>query len=257
MGPALSRDRAGPVLPDGNNGASKPKRFSNKEHKIMKRYLSSFVFKTKSTEMHRQIASCHWDQVFNAHNANKPGDSRQQTTGRVTELYDVFYALLENQSPELKHVFRSSMQVRGKVLVHISIGMRTLLSSDKLLERISILTQTHRRFGVKVEYYNAVGEALIQAIKVTSGELWTSDIENAWQRLFSHSSVILIADQLQSERTKRVEKSRSFLGKAGPSVAMFKGEVRRKSRIFSSNLYSSIHRNSMRDGTQSTTISTD
>lgn len=242
-------------------------KFSRKHQDIMQRYLPSFVFETKSTATHQQIVSSYWDTVFKtqetARTSSEVKTLYQQTNTKITVLYDIFYSLLEDQSPELKHVFRSSMQVRGKVLVHISIGMRSMLSCDNMMDRIRALTQTHRRFGVKIEYYNAVGQALIRALEATSDEHWSAEVKDAWERLFSHSSVILIADQLKTEKkTEHQEATRlHWAGSAKPlhrsSLLAALGDPRRNSKVLSGQVYEVQPKHSIRELTQSTTIATD
>ncbi|EGZ11109.1 hypothetical protein PHYSODRAFT_361745 [Phytophthora sojae] len=214
------------------------KKFSYSEVRLMKQYLPSFVYYEKSTEKHRQIAAQHWERVFNAapprknsmtptdtpSGANKePKHLNKAQNSKITELYDVFYAYLEEHGGDLKHVFRSSMHVRGRVLVHISAGMRTMLASDNITDKIAALTKTHRRFGVKPEHYDCVERGLIHAMERTSGENWSPEIDDAWRRMFSHSSVILIRSQRKDERQNakefaRLAKAKGRLSNGGVST---------------------------------------
>jgi hypothetical protein len=116
------------------------------------------------------------------------------------------------------------MHVRGRVLVHISAGMRTMLASDNITDKILALTKTHRRFGVKLEHYDCVGRGLLHAMERTSGENWSPEIDDAWRRMFSHSSVILIRMQKKDEHHNarafaRQAKERERLAKAGVGSA--------------------------------------
>ncbi|GLD98136.1 hypothetical protein PINS_up006833 [Pythium insidiosum] len=187
MGSVLTRSSRSAISPSEH--VKSPEKYSSKELRVMRTYLSSFERPEKSTEQHRQIAGAHWDKVFRETpqtrgttvDALKRPPSNQATTQvakhlekqqnyKVTTLYDVFYAHLEQHSPELKPVFRSSVHIRGKVLVHISVGMRTLIASENFVDKVLPLTKTHRRFGVKPEHYEPLGRALLHAMQVVSAE---------------------------------------------------------------------------------------
>ncbi|GMF15602.1 unnamed protein product [Phytophthora lilii] len=241
MGSGSSRH--GPPAP-AEKKIKPPKRFPYSDIRLMKKYLASFVYYEKSTEEHRRIAAQHWDKVFkdappqrspslvaaSATQSNHHKEAKHITkaqNNKITELYDVFYAYLEEHGGDLKHVFRSSMHVRGRVLVHISAGMRTMLASENIAEKILALTKTHRRFGVKLEHYDCVGRALLHAMERTSGENWSPEIADAWRRMYSHSSVILIRTQKKTEKqaskdTKRAakEKEKFTMVNIGPSSSM-------------------------------------
>ncbi|KAG7380066.1 hypothetical protein PHYPSEUDO_007812 [Phytophthora pseudosyringae] len=228
-----SASRGGSRAPADSKSKSKPpKKFSYADVRLMKTYLASFVYYEKSTEEHRSVAAQHWDKVFkdappqrspsvmattNAHHKEAKHLTKAQNN-KITELYDVFYAYLEEHGGDLKHVFRSSMHVRGRVLVHISAGMRTMLASENIAEKILALTKTHRRFGVKLEHFDCVGRALLHAMEKTSGENWSPEIDDAWRRMYSHSSVILIRTQKKTD--KQTTKDSKRLAKEKDKFAM-------------------------------------
>ncbi|KAF4030307.1 hypothetical protein GN244_ATG17914 [Phytophthora infestans] len=257
--------RGGPPAPAESKKVKPPKKFPYSDVRLMKKYLASFVYYEKSTEEHRRIAAQHWDKVFKDAppqrnvNASTTASAHKEAkhitkaqNNKITELYDVFYAYLEEHGGDLKHVFRSSMHVRGRVLVHISAGMRTMLASENISEKILALTKTHRRFGVKLEHYDCVGRALLQAMEKTSGENWSPEIEDAWRRMFSHSSVILIRTQKKTEKqankdSKRAakEKEKFTMTGIGPSSNLVITKTGRVNNLY--KMMTSI-RSSRREG---------
>ncbi|KAJ0395736.1 hypothetical protein P43SY_004267 [Pythium insidiosum] len=210
-----------PVFPLFGNGA---RPLTREQMKLVHMYLPDFKIYEPSLETHRQIAASHWNATFrdtgssrsSARSSTRTDNSSRRTDGRnssapssshmdksrITTLYDAFYQYLEEHSPELKPVFRSSMHVRSKVLVHISAGMRTILSSDGVAEKMAALTRTHMRFGVKLEYFNPLGLALMHAMREASGELWSPEIEDAWRRLFVHCSAILLVHHKRAQEER-------------------------------------------------------
>ncbi|GLD98135.1 hypothetical protein PINS_up006832 [Pythium insidiosum] len=218
MGAALRRDTQNAVAPAVSGPTSKPLKcdpFSRAEKKIIEKFMPAFADLTKSNEHHRHIAGVHWDRVFKEappkrdSNASAGAVNVNATTGAdkqhlqepqnstITMLYDVFYAHLEQHSPELRPVFRSSMHIRSKVLVHISVGMRTLIASENFVDKVLPLTKTHRRFGVKPEHFQPLGRALLHAMEAVSGDHWSPEVDDAWKRLFVQTSVILIRTQMK------------------------------------------------------------
>ncbi|TMW68599.1 hypothetical protein Poli38472_006067 [Pythium oligandrum] len=179
-------------------------------------HLPDFRYYEVSTEEHRQVAASHWNAVFKEVPSSRStrtestggskSSSATQSGSRIGILYDTFYAYLDKHLPEIKPVFRSSMHVRGKVLVHISAGMRSILASDNLIDKITALTRTHVRFGVQMEHFNAVGNALLYAMRETSEGSWSPVIEEAWRRLFAHCSALLLAHQKKANEERRQTK---------------------------------------------------
>lgn len=270
-----SHSQQGPRLPV--DVKEKPKRYSFAERRMMKKYLPSFPYVEKSTEHHRQVAGKHWDLVFgNKTKGNAKGEGRggggghlsEKPNNKITELYDIFYHYLEEHGSELKHVFRSSMHVRGRVLVHISAGMRAMLGSENVMDKIAMLTKTHRRFGVKPHHYDLVGSALLFAMEKTSGQSnWSADISESWRNMYTHASVILIRDQLRDEKKHekaqaKAAKNRdrglgSTIGSSVMTLQQITHQQREKNekRMFRFNLHipSIRSRSSVRDCSSATT----
>ncbi|KAG1700347.1 hypothetical protein DVH05_012148 [Phytophthora capsici] len=198
----------------------RPHKLTRAQIAIVNKYMPNFPYYTTSTAGNRATAAAFWNEAFfeapSARSTNSTRRSQNSSTStRVTQLYDTFYAFLDHNSPDLKPIFRSSMVVRSKVLVHISAGLRNILKGDNMVERIEGLTHTHLRFGVKMEHYDPLGVALIFAMKECSGALWTPQIEDAWRRLYTHCCVILL-DAHRQMTEQHAAKAREMT-KAGKS----------------------------------------
>ncbi|TMW68600.1 hypothetical protein Poli38472_006068 [Pythium oligandrum] len=197
----------------------KSTKLTREQQRMVHQYLPDFPNVELSTEMQRQIASHHWNTVFRDAASSRSSRTssgsysvgRRSSNGmidnRITRLYDTFYMYLDHNSPDLKHVFRASMHVRSKVLVHISGGIRSILASDQMPEKVAALTQTHLRFGIQLEYFNPLGNALLHAMKETSDGVWSDEIENAWRHLFAHcSALLLVQHKAALDRKQQVKK---------------------------------------------------
>ncbi|KAJ8571281.1 hypothetical protein ON010_g5552 [Phytophthora cinnamomi] len=201
----------------------RPRKLTRAQIGLVNKYLPSFPYHTTSTVTHKTTAAAFWNEAFfevgppSSKSANSGKRSQNSSgTSRVTQLYDTFYSYLDHNSPALKPIFRSSMVVRGKVLIHISAGLRTILTEDNLVERVESLTRTHLRFGVKMEHYDPLGIALIFAMKECSGALWSPQVEEAWRRLYAHCCVILLDSHRRAEEQQGTSKSGETV-KAGTS----------------------------------------
>ncbi|KAJ0395315.1 hypothetical protein P43SY_002050 [Pythium insidiosum] len=180
-------------------------RFSTAEQEIICTYLPSFQFLERSSEADRRIIENHWQEVFKAPTAGTGAAAKQ--SNKVVELYDTFFKSIEERSPHILPVFRSSMHVRGRALLHIPAGVRSLLVSPNFATDLARFSATHRRFGVKPEHFDPLGISLIDAIRHVSGENWGDSVEQAWQRLYAHTSVVLIVAQ-QKYDAKHNKKSK-------------------------------------------------
>lgn len=54
---------------------------------------------------------------------------------------------------------------------------------DVLLE-VKALGERHKKYGVKDEHYEAVGEALLWTLKQGLGEYWSLELANAWKEFY-------------------------------------------------------------------------
>lgn len=188
------------------DASSKAGRLPKDYIQAVNKYLPDFKYYETSTAAHRMTCANHWHELFREVASGKSSNSSSrrsiadsQAVSRITALYDTFYAYLDRNSPELKPVFRASMHVRSKVLVHISGGMRSILCAENFTDRVAKLTRTHMHYGVQLEHYNPLGNALIYSLKECSDGCWSPEIETAWRRLFAHCSVVLIMRQKHEE----------------------------------------------------------
>ncbi|DAZ99208.1 TPA: hypothetical protein N0F65_008241 [Lagenidium giganteum] len=213
------------IAPDPSRSQERGKRFTRTQRKLLKKYLPSFQCRESSTAEHLRVAGAHWNAVFRDHGSAKSGKSSQSNNSmsrktreqpsRTEQLFTTFYANLETKAPQIKHVFRSSQHVQSKVLEHISSGMRALLMSPNFVDKVAELTKTHLRFGVQLEYFDALGVQLLDAMKEVSGHYWTPEVSTAWRRLYGHCSLLLLEEhQRMTEPEGRGGKKNAHSGRA-------------------------------------------
>ncbi|DBA05411.1 TPA: hypothetical protein N0F65_007573 [Lagenidium giganteum] len=204
------------------------KRLPKEQLMLVERYLPSFNYEYESTDVHRQLAVSHWKALFIegpvvstgsktsqkndmtkssqvsssiTHRLHQPSEGQYLITS-VSLLYELFYEYLETYEPQLKRIFVSSISTKSKVLLHIGMGMQTLLQAPDMVKRVAQVTETHFRVGVDLKHFNPLGLALINAMKECSGDMWSLEVENAWCRLYCHCSAVLLHAQQMSAKRK-------------------------------------------------------
>src|SRR5437870_5354066 len=70
--------------------------------------------------------------------------------------------------------------IRG--LVHVG---QMVDQPDDLVPFLRQLGRDHRRFGVEPKHYEAIGTALLAAMKTQLGAHWTAVVEQAWAEAFT------------------------------------------------------------------------
>jgi NAD(P)H-flavin reductase/hemoglobin-like flavoprotein len=104
-----------------------------------------------------------------------------------------FYARLFIENPELRDMFPPAMDVQRlrllKALVRIVQGIDRPEFLANFLEQLG---RDHRKFGVKPAHYEAVGRALVAALKRYAGEAWTPQIEASWVAAYSVAAQTMI-----------------------------------------------------------------
>ncbi|TMW57722.1 hypothetical protein Poli38472_014325 [Pythium oligandrum] len=165
-------------------------KFSKQYCRIVKRYLPNFIFVEPSNNDDRLVAFAHWEQTYKdtIHSEKTAADSA------VGKLYAAFYEHLFEHAAQLKPLFQASHAVQSRVLTHISTGMKSLLSSEDLVQKVMHLALVHMKIGVKADDFDPLGEALIQAMKKTTGAAWTERIELAWRRIYCHAAILILVN---------------------------------------------------------------
>ena len=96
-----------------------------------------------------------------------------------------FYATLFGAAPATRDLFPVNMEVQRsrllRALVHV---VQMVDQSEELVPFLQQLGRDHRKFGVLAEHYDAVGIALIGAIKHFSGAAFTPAVEAAWTEAY-------------------------------------------------------------------------
>jgi NAD(P)H-flavin reductase/hemoglobin-like flavoprotein len=97
-----------------------------------------------------------------------------------------FYGMLFSLSPATREMFSVNMQVQRSRLLRALVHVVQMVDRpDDLIPFLRQLGRDHRKFGVVSSHYEAVGTALLAAVKKFAGTAWTPQVELAWAEAYT------------------------------------------------------------------------
>lgn len=105
---------------------------------------------------------------------------------RSIEFYDHFF----RHAPELKSMFRlEDLGGQGmRFMSTLSVIIDNLENPDALTEKYADLGQAHRALGVKADFFEPMGLALIETLQGALGEEFTDEMREAWETAYAELS---------------------------------------------------------------------
>ncbi|WP_246838900.1 globin family protein [Leptospira yasudae] len=111
--------------------------------------------------------------------------SFEKVYGNKEEVATLFYKKLFELEPTYKAMFKGDMAEQGRKLM---LMLRTLVSGlgdlSSLVPVIEDMGKRHLKYGVKVEDYNVVGEALLATLQQGLGEEFTPKLKGLWAAVY-------------------------------------------------------------------------
>lgn len=105
---------------------------------------------------------------------------------QADQVAQFFYGMLFSIEPSAREMFPANMQVQRSRLLRALVHVVQMVDRpDDLAPFLNQLGRDHRKFGVVSSHYEAVGSALIGAVKRFSGEAWTDEVERAWAEAYT------------------------------------------------------------------------
>ncbi|APU17906.1 MULTISPECIES: FAD-binding oxidoreductase [Actinoalloteichus] len=113
-------------------------------------------------------------------------DSYALIEPHADEVARFFYGMLFSLAPQTRELFPVNMEVQRSRLLRALVHFVQMVDRpDDLLPFLRQLGRDHRKFGVVVSHYEAVGTALLSAIKKFAGDAWNPKIELAWAEAYT------------------------------------------------------------------------
>ncbi|MBX9257211.1 HAMP domain-containing protein [Desmonostoc muscorum CCALA 125] len=105
---------------------------------------------------------------------------------------ELFYQRLFELSPSLRPLFKGSMEdQQRKLMSTLAIAVQGLRQPAAIIKAVQELGKRHIAYGVTVEYYDVVGEALLWALEQGLGEAFTPQVRRAWEEAYKFLSEIM------------------------------------------------------------------
>ncbi|MBP2475747.1 NAD(P)H-flavin reductase/hemoglobin-like flavoprotein [Crossiella equi] len=105
---------------------------------------------------------------------------------RSEEVAQFFYGMLFSLAPQTRELFPANMEVQRSRLLRALVHVVQMVDRpDDLVPFLKQLGRDHRKFGVVSAHYEAVGTALLAAIKRFAGDAWTPAVERAWAEAYT------------------------------------------------------------------------
>lgn len=105
---------------------------------------------------------------------------------RVVEDIDLaaemFYKRLFALEPATRTLFKGDMQSQGRKLIQmLLVAVNGAFNLEGVDADMRVLGQEHIDYGVKAEYFEPLGSALIETVASTLGSDFTPEMREAWQ----------------------------------------------------------------------------
>lgn len=113
---------------------------------------------------------------------------------RGEEIVDKFYNILFENHPEVKPLFaNANMKEQKKHLLNaLVLTINNIRKPDILLPVLEGLGVKHQGFGAKPEHYTVVKNVLLSVLADVAGDVWTSDINEEWDKALEFVSQVMI-----------------------------------------------------------------
>ena len=108
-------------------------------------------------------------------------------------LVERFYQHLFKDYPEVKPMFTSDpKQQQKKLLNSLVLVVQNLRKPEKLVPALEQLGVRHLDYGTQSAHYPAVGGTLLKTLEEFAGDLWGSELEEAWATAYGIISQVMI-----------------------------------------------------------------
>ncbi|BAZ27646.1 adenylate/guanylate cyclase with integral membrane sensor [Cylindrospermum sp. NIES-4074] len=175
---------------------------------VYERVADSFTFMQNPSVKVQSLGEVEtWTLVTTRKLVPSQVDLVQSSFAKVKPIADkaaeLFYNRLFELEPSFRPLFKGDMkQQERKLMDTLALAVEGLRQPDKIIPAVQNLGRYHAGFGVKAEYYDIVGEALLWTLAQGLGEGFTMPVQEAWVEAYTFLSEIMkeAAAELELEK---------------------------------------------------------
>src|SRR5689334_6388060 len=113
----------------------------------------------------------------------------QQNFERIASQWEavatVFYNRLFTMQPVLRLLFPADLsEQKKKLMATLALAIKSLNEPEKLVPVLENLGRRHALYGVRDEYYETVGAALVETLRAALTAEFTAEAEAAWTKMY-------------------------------------------------------------------------
>jgi nitric oxide dioxygenase len=113
--------------------------------------------------------------------------------GKLSELVRVFYAELFAANPQVRRMFPDDLSEQQKKLAAtLKVAVAGASRLEHLIPALQALGEKHAAYGVQPAHFDAVGVALLTALRKCAGSLWTNALAGAWARVYALIASVMV-----------------------------------------------------------------
>lgn len=124
-------------------------------------------------------------------------ESFEAVAPKGAALVASFYERLFNDYPEVIPMFANADQhaQQKKLLASLVLVVKNLRKPDVLGPALEQLGTRHHEIGAEPAHYEAVGNTLLKSLAKYAGDIWGSELEEAWATAYGSISAKMLESQ--------------------------------------------------------------
>jgi len=122
---------------------------------------------------------------------------------QANKLAKRFYEELFARYPAVKPMFANTTPAKQqkKLVAALVLVVKSLRKPDALVEVLTNLGGTHQGYGAEPAHYEAVASTLLDVMEEFAGDLWTDEVQSAWQKALETIASAMLNGYTDSEET--------------------------------------------------------
>jgi NAD(P)H-flavin reductase/hemoglobin-like flavoprotein len=139
-----------------------------------------------------------------------------------SELASRFYARLFLTAPELRALFPIQMsEQRDRLLEAVVTAVQCVGDPERFDAYLRDLGRDHRKYHVRPEHYDVVGESLLATLRAVARSAWTAEYDQAWRDAYAAISEKMQAGAADDPNPAFWHAEVLTHERRGPDVAVF------------------------------------